>query len=255
MIKKIRANIVLALILLMIPADSGLLWLVNSDNRLEAEYIPQNLVKLNGYLMRPEAKEAYESMMQDIKKAGLNVNMQSAYRPYRYQKVLFTRKFNTMKAIGHNNSEALNLATKAVAPPGASEHQLGLAIDISIDGKLNVSFGDTEAGTWIANNCHNYGFVIRYPKDKTQLTKIMYEPWHLRYVGLPHSAYMYEKNMCLEEYVEHVQKAKLLIFWIDEGRYYKVSYSEKPPDEAGALDVSSFGVGAYVVTEVGEYVR
>ena len=252
-----RANVLLALILMVIPGDSGLLWLVNSNNRLEASYVPQNLTEVNGYQIRPEPKEAYEKMLIDMKTAGISVNLQSAYRPYRYQQALFKRKLSILKAMGHNNSDALHLATKAVAPPGASEHQLGLAIDISFDGELNASFGNTEAGTWIANNCHNYGFILRYPKDKTNVTKIMYEPWHLRYVGLPHSAYMHEKNMCFEEYIKHVQEEKILIFWIDERSYYKVVYRKKVPDCAGALDVSSLGSGGdgYIITEVGEYIR
>jgi len=241
---------------MLTPMDSGLLWLVNFDERLGADYAPQNLAHINGYRIRSETKEAYERMLKDMEKVGISVNLQSAYRPYKYQQALLSRKISNLQALGYSKSEAQLLATKTVAPPGASEHQLGLAIDISVDGKLDASFGNTEAGTWIANNCHHYGFIVRYPKDKTKITKIMYEPWHLRYVGLPHSAYMYEKNMCLEEYIIHVQEAKLLMIWIDDGNYYKVSYSAKAPDAAEALDMSSFERGgAYIITEIGEYLK
>ena len=251
-----RANILLALILMFAPADSGLLWLVNFDKRLEADYAPQSLVQIDGYRIRSEPKEAYEQMLNDMKKADISVTLQSAYRPYKYQQTLLNRKINSLQTLGHNKSEAQFLATKTVAPPGASEHQLGLAIDISSDGKLSTCFGDTEPGIWIANNCHNYGFIVRYPKDKTKITKIVYEPWHLRYVGLPHSAYMYEKHMCLEEYIEHLQEAGLLIYWIDDTTYYRVSYSKKAPEGEGAFDVSSIGKeGTYIVTEIREYFR
>ena len=99
--------------------------------------------------------------------------------------------------------QGLEHTTKYSATPGFSEHQTGLAIDVSADSvnnRLDESFGDSTEGKWLAENAHLYGFIIRYPKDKTKITGYSYEPWHIRYVGKPLAKYIYENNLCLEEY-------------------------------------------------------
>jgi len=96
-------------------------------------------------------------------------------------------------------------AGRIIAPPGASEHQTGLALDVSsrsVGFALNNNFVKTPEYAWLLDNCHRYGFIIRYPADKTDVTDIIFEPWHLRYVGAEHAAVIYESGMCLEDYIE-----------------------------------------------------
>ena len=236
------------------------MWLVNYDNTLEDTYRPAKLEYLSGFPIRPEAGAAFNRMREDMQKAGIkNLRLQSAYRPYGYQYALFEHKLKYWQNLGHEESVAQVLAARSVAKAGASEHQTGLAVDVSLNGKLSVHFGSTEAGIWLQNNCSRYGFIVRYPPEKTAITRIMYEPWHLRYVGVPHAQYMYDHNMCLEEYVEHVKNSEILLYWVDEKVYYKVSFILQPDEDSeAAYDISSVrpgGAGGYIVTELKNFVR
>jgi len=256
-------SVALSLLLAVsVNADSGLLWLVNPDHPLEASYRPQNLIYVNGYPLRPEAAEAFMTMWEDMKAAGIKgLRMQSAYRPYRYQQALFDDKVKNWQGLGHKEEVAQVLAARSVAMPGASEHQTGLAVDVSINGQLNVHFGSTEAGVWLANNAGRYGFITRYPKEKIHITRIIYEPWHLRYVGVPHAQYMQEQNMCMEEYLDFLKEAGTVLFWVDDGSYYKMSFYKQRPEMGvieAAYDVSSLGFDAgagFVVTEFKRFLR
>lgn len=236
-------------------ADSKLLWLVNPAHSIEPGFYPENLIHVNGYLMRREAGEALVKMQKDMQATGItSLRLQSAYRPYSYQQAIFADKARALMGLGYAEEEARALAARSVALPGTSEHQTGLAVDVSIDGRLNARFGATEAGVWLHNNCTKYGFIIRYPKEKTIETKIIYEPWHLRYVGVPHAGYMQELEMCLEEYIEYVKEAGALLYWMNQGSYYKVSFSEGPPGDG--VEYSSIGPGdGYIVTELRKFYR
>jgi len=244
-----------------VTADSGLLWLVNPEHPLGASYRPEELVDMSGYLIRPEVRAAYEKMISDMEVAGINpLCLQSAYRPYGYQQALFDDKVKVLRGLGYDECEAKALGAKSVALPGTSEHQLGLAVDVSVNGKLSAHFGSTRAGVWLQNNCGRYGFIVRYPKEKTQITRIVYEPWHLRYVGIPHALYMHEHNMCLEEYITHVKDAGIVLYWVDEGNYYKVSFFREKPDHLSleTADVSGIGVdisSGYIATELKTFFR
>ena len=103
---------------------------------------------------------------------------------------------------GMSYMEAYNLASQAVTVPGSSEHQIGLAIDIICDGysSLDEGFADTKAGKWLADNSYKYGFILRYPLGKEDITSIEFEPWHFRYVGVDAATVMYENGICLEEF-------------------------------------------------------
>jgi zinc D-Ala-D-Ala carboxypeptidase len=105
-------------------------------------------------------------------------------------------------------------------PAGHSEHNLGLAIDV---GSTQMKMADAPEGKWIEENAWKYGFILRYPKDKTEITGIQYEPWHIRYVGLPHSAIMKEKNFALEEYLDYLKEEKQFSTSIN-GENYKITY-------------------------------
>jgi len=251
---------------LQVQADSGLLWLVNPDHPLEADYRPEDLVNINGYLIRPEAKTAFLRMFEHMEAAGIdNVHLQSVYRPYQYQQVLFEDKVRTLIGLGYDEATARSAASHTVATPGTSEHQTGLAVDVSVNGQLDAAFGDTEAGIWLKNNSNKYGYIVRYPQDKVEITRIIYEPWHLRYVGAPHAQYMGEYNLCFEEYIQHVREAGIVLFWLDEGNYYKMSYTTvgdcETPTECNSLylvDVSSIGTDdgdGYIVTEMKRFIR
>ncbi len=151
------------------------------------KYVPTDLVApkfgtLNanpyGRKLRKEASTAAYKLAMAMYKAGKgSLNIQSAYRSYAEQKVIYDRQ---VKKYGLTVGEAL------VARPGYSEHQTGWAMDVSARGQgcqIRVCFGQTKAGFWLAANAYKYGFIIRYPKNETAITGYQYEPWHLRYVG------------------------------------------------------------------------
>ncbi|MCL2400347.1 MAG: M15 family metallopeptidase [Defluviitaleaceae bacterium] len=238
--------------------DSRILWLVNPNNPLEATYRPERLVLLKGYAINAEARVAYLKMLEDMRAVGIEgLKLQSAYRAYRHQQAIFNEKIKSLVKMGHTEEGARTIAARSVAVPGASEHQLGLAVDVSIDGQLSVDFAETEAGVWIKNNSARYGYIVRYPKEKTAITRIMYEPWHLRYVGVPHAEFMRENNLCFEEYIDLVKNAGIILFWLGDGRYYKISYSSsyinKTSENVESYSISSIGASpsdGYIITEL-----
>ena len=178
------------------PED--ILILVNKQNRAPVE--PMILVKPDvpptreeiseNIYMRPEAAQALEELFAGAKEAGLTLYATSGYRSYSTQQAIFKRK-------GDPNS-------KSVAKPGYSEHQTGLAMDVEGETTrgtgLTEAFGSSPEGIWLAEHCHEYGFIVRYPSDKEDITGVMYEPWHFRYVGVEAAAYMVENNLCFEEF-------------------------------------------------------
>ncbi|MBQ6797490.1 MAG: M15 family metallopeptidase [Clostridia bacterium] len=176
--------------------------LVSKTHVMSEDYTPTNIVeigddvkgnsslKINGTVL-----EAYKVMYADMKKDGVTLPaIISAYRPYAKQKQLYDAK---VAQYGPNQ--------KVTAAPGTSEHQYAACIDISTDGTCQNNFGELDIGKWVAANSYKYGFVIRYPSNKKELTGINFEPWHLRYVGVAHATKMYEMDMCLEEYVDYLR--------------------------------------------------
>lgn len=142
------------------------------------------------------------SMMQAAKEDGVNLAICSPYRDLKYQEVLFDRKIINYMNKGMSYLEAYKLASQAVTLPGASEHQVGLAIDIVCDTYqlLDEGFGETKAGIWLAEHCSEYGFILRYPEGKEYITSIEYEPWHFRYVGKDAAGIIMNEGLCLEEF-------------------------------------------------------
>ena len=143
-------------------------------------------------------------MLQAAKEDGITLAICSPYRDLAYQEKLFNRKVVRYMNRGMSYLEAYQLASQAVTVPGASEHQIGLALDIVTDSYLTLDegFGDTPAGKWLAENSCHYGFILRYPKDKEYITGIEYEPWHFRYVGTEAATLMTEQGITLEEFWE-----------------------------------------------------
>ena len=142
------------------------------------------------------------SMMQAAEKDGVTLAICSPYRDLNRQKYLFNRKIEIYMSKGMSYMEAYCISSQAVTVPGASEHQIGLAIDIVSDDyiTLDEGFADTDAGKWLAEHSYEYGFILRYPKGKEYITSIEYEPWHFRYVGKEAAAVMANENLTLEEF-------------------------------------------------------
>lgn len=143
-------------------------------------------------------------MFSDAKEEGVVLAVCSPYRDLEYQKMLFNRKMKRYMGLGMSYMEAYQLSSQVVTVPGASEHQIGLALDIVCNEytALDEGFGETEAGKWLAENSCKYGFILRYPQGKEYITGIDYEPWHFRYVGKEAATLITEQGITLEEFWE-----------------------------------------------------
>ncbi len=161
--------------------------LANKQHPLPATYAPGEV---------PEARAAFETMKAAAAKDGINLNAFSTYRDFARQKQLYENY------VAKDGQQA---ADRYSARPGYSEHQTGLTFDIGEAGKeqhwASSSFGDTEGGKWLAANSHEYGFILRYPKEKEKITGYMHESWHFRYVGKDIALEIYKKDGTLEEYL------------------------------------------------------
>ena len=140
-------------------------------------------------------------MMKAANSEGISLIICSPYRDMNRQTMLFDNKIDKYMEAGMSYMDAYNLASQAVTVPGSSEHQVGLAIDIITDGysSLDEGFGNTPAGKWLADNSYKYGFILRYPAGKENITSIEFEPWHFRYVGVDAATFMVQNDICLEE--------------------------------------------------------
>lgn len=143
-------------------------------------------------------------MLKAAKEDDIQLVICSPYRDLNRQKVLFNRKITLYMKKGMSYLESYKTTAQAVTVPGASEHQIGLALDIVCDhyASLNEGFGETDAGKWLAKNSYKYGFILRYPKGKEYITGISYEPWHFRYVGKQAATEITKQEITLEEFVE-----------------------------------------------------
>lgn len=144
------------------------------------------------------------AMLQGAKDDGVNLVICSPYRDMERQETLFNKKIKRYMNMGMSYMDAYKLSSQTVTVPGASEHQIGLALDIVSDkySRLDEGFGETEAGIWLKENSAKYGFILRYPKEKEYITGIEYEPWHFRYVGVDAATVITEAGITLEEFWE-----------------------------------------------------
>lgn len=185
--------------------ERGLLLLVNKQNPLEADYKPDDLAPVlyyaedrtvAGRFLREEAADQFHRMVEAARDEGLTLVMTTAYRSYGFQQVLWDN---------YVAKEGEAAAARYSARPGQSEHQTGLAVDVtspSVDYELTEAFGSTPEGSWLAANASRFGFILRYPAGKEDVTGYQYEPWHLRYVGQPVAAAIAAAGSTLEEYLE-----------------------------------------------------
>jgi D-alanyl-D-alanine carboxypeptidase len=178
--------------------------LVNKNQALPEDYTPHDLVVPDVAFpfeedspkkqLRAPAAEALEKLFKEAEEAGYQLYAQSSYRSYERQVTLFEAYANE-----HGEAEANTFSAR----PGESEHQTGLSMDItsaSVDFRLTGDFGETPEGEWVRDNAHRFGFIIRYPEGKEEITQYQYEPWHLRYVGERTAAEIMENQLTLEEY-------------------------------------------------------
>lgn len=177
--------------------------LINPWNPLPEDYVFELTTVTGKYQVDSRCADALKAMLADCKAAGLTPYICSAYRTWDDQVYLFDKKVKSFTDKGYSEEDAKVLAAKETAVPGTSEHQLGLAVDILCTSRpwLDEGQAQTETQKWLMANCHKYGFILRYPKGTTDITGIIYEPWHYRYVGKEIAAELHELDMCLEEYL------------------------------------------------------
>ncbi len=183
--------------------NSQLLVLVNKDKILDENYDAGLKSICQGRLQ--VSQQIYSDLVQmlsDSDKAGFHYWIASAYRSRQYQQQLIDQDVNTFMRNGMTYEQALEKTYEETMPAGFSEHETGLALDIlcSNNTKMDVSQEKEDANKWLQEHCHEYGFILRYPKDKEEITKINYEPWHFRYVGREAAEFMKKHNMALEEF-------------------------------------------------------
>lgn len=176
----------------------------NPWNIIPEDYSANLVDAENGYKVDAACKDSLLAMLQDCRKDGYNAQITSAYREHELQIYLYDRKVNYFLDLGYSEADAKAEAATIVAVPGTSEHELGLAVDL-VDNSywlLDEAQENTPAQKWLMEHCWEYGFVLRYPNDKSHVTGIIYEPWHYRYVGQAVAQELYESGMCLEEYLD-----------------------------------------------------
>lgn len=180
------------------------LLLANAENPLPQDWSIQTEEVQNGYEMDKRAAPAMREMIQVAKEDGVELMLCSAYRSVEKQQQLFDRSQQAYMAQGMSEEEAYAKTATETAIPGTSEHQTGLAADIVTPTyqMLDAGFADTPAGQWLSEHAAEYGFVLRYPQDKQEVTGIIYESWHYRFVGKTHAKLMKESGLCLEEYLQ-----------------------------------------------------
>ena len=188
--------------------DYGTLILVNPWNYIPEDYSMELEAVQGNYKMDIKAAESAKNLLAAAKEAGFNMQLCSAYRTVEKSAELYKRKVNQYIGYGYSEEDAKVEAAKWVAPPGTSEHHTGLAMDlVSSDywgyySDLEHDYEKFDSFKWMYEHCAEFGFILRYPKDKQDITGITYEPWHYRYVGVEAATYIMENGLCLEEYLE-----------------------------------------------------
>jgi len=186
--------------------DGEPILLVNPWTFLPEDYAPDLVETENGYWVDSSCNEALLQMLRDCREAGHDARICSAYRENELQVYLYNNKVNYFLGLGYSEEDAKKEAGTIVAVPGTSEHQLGLAVDlVDINNwNLDESQESMPAQKWLMENSWRYGFILRYPNDKSEKTGIIYEPWHYRYVGLSVAQELHESGQCLEEYLDNL---------------------------------------------------
>ncbi len=173
--------------------------IVNKSYSLPSSYVPENIVIINNYVKIVDyVKEAFEKLAADALSLGLNIYPSSGYRSYADQEKIYNN---------YIMQDGIEKADTYSARAGYSEHQTGLVIDVNT---VDMTFDNTPESNWLKNNCYRYGFIIRYPEGKEDITGYMYEPWHIRYVGPSLAKTLYNNGnwLTIEEYYQITSKYK-----------------------------------------------
>lgn len=181
----------------LVDNENDITLLVNKYNYLNENYVPNDLTLINPKYttrenkLRAQAASSFEALAADALKDGIKIYAASSYRSYSYQKNLYNY---------YVSIDGIEEADTYSARPGFSEHQTGLAVDIANINKILIEENDKEF-TWLKNNAHKYGFILRYQKSTEKITGYIYEPWHYRYVGTELASYIYSNNITYDEYI------------------------------------------------------
>jgi D-alanyl-D-alanine carboxypeptidase len=255
-------------------AYDGLLIMVNASQPLPDGFVPANLVNIsetvqamripnvsstkNTMTVRQEIMGDLARMLSDAAQQDLGwFYIVSAYRDKAYQEVLYNRKVSAYALGGMSQEQAETAAKTVVVYPGTSEHQTGLTLDICDNtASLTHRYADTEQGQWLARSAWKYGFILRYPEDKRDVTGIIFEPWHIRFVGQPHAEIMARSNWVLEEYIQTLRSTGGIRARTENGKVWQISYYDAA---RGAVQVprdkpwqmSGDGQGGVIVTVEG----
>lgn len=189
--------------------DEKYLILVNKTSTIDESFKPEKLVPVKDARKDIELSEsaemALEAMFKEMRKEGFTgVFVTSAYRSYSYQTSLFNTYINQEMATGLSYAAAKDKVLTYSAYPGTSEHHTGLCVDLMTNQmtELDESFADDPVYPWLLENAWKFGFILRYPEDKVDVTGYSFEPWHYRFVGRYHAYKIYSEGLCLEEYLE-----------------------------------------------------
>ena len=183
-------------------ADTSGEWnliLVNRDHKIPKNYQVDLTQLSNGKEVDSRIYPELQQMFDDARTDGLDLFVREGYRTREEQQQMMNDQIEEYESQGYSGKAAQKLAKEYVALPDTSEHQLGLSVDINAD---TTSCSSNEVYQWLDDNAYKYGFIKRYPPDKTEITGISNEPWHYRYVGKEAARTMKEENLCLEEYLE-----------------------------------------------------
>ncbi|WP_053985355.1 M15 family metallopeptidase [Niameybacter massiliensis] len=183
--------------------------IVSEQKPLDALYIPTPLVCepiMHIWLVK-EAYEAFYRLSRDMQDSGLSPVLGArGYQCFAYQKKLYQNEVQRLIRLGEKSINAYEKAKTHIAPPGCSEHQLGLSMDFTLYKQEMpndpLKFEATNQFLWLNKYAKEYGFILRYPKEKEEVTGMLYKPWHYRYVGIGHAKKMEKLNLCLDEYYE-----------------------------------------------------
>lgn len=176
--------------------------LVNRNSYIPDDYKVELTELSNGEKVDSRIYPELQEMFNDARAQGYGLFVREGYRTQEEQQQLLDEKIEAYENEGKSKSEAKKLAEQWVAIPGTSEHQLGIAVDINAD---TTKSSNDDVYSWLAENAHKYGFIKRYPSDKTDITGVINEPWHYRYVGKEAALEIYSQGMCLEEYIDTLE--------------------------------------------------
>lgn len=181
-------------------SDEWNLIVVNRWNEIPEDYTVTLTELENGQKVDGRIYPYLQEMFDAMRAEGIYPTVREGYRTAEEQQEVFEERIQRYMNEGYSRPRAERIVKKWVAVPGTSEHQLGIAVDINADKTRSTN---DEVYTWLSKNAHDYGFILRYPIGKEDITGNECEPWHFRYVGIEHAQVIYENHFCLEEYLEN----------------------------------------------------